>query len=196
MATPEYVVRYRWEEGDLGFWDNRTTMHYAIGDYGDAHRVIQRVTIQGRQALRGMAVPPIPSCDRSTPSPGWRPPCRTNGDVNPYGVAIVPTTIGHLVAGDTLVSNFNDRANVQGTGTTIVQITPLGSAQLFSRISHLGPACRAPAESDSTPPSAILPGGWVVVGSLPTARRAIAGTDPAGCLIILDPHGSAGRDHQ
>jgi alpha-ketoglutarate-dependent taurine dioxygenase len=47
MATPEYVVRYRWEAGDLGFWDNRTTMHYAIGDYGDAHRVIQRVTIRG-----------------------------------------------------------------------------------------------------------------------------------------------------
>ena len=47
MTTPEYVVRYRWEEGDLGFWDNRTTMHYAVGDYGDAHRVIQRVTIKG-----------------------------------------------------------------------------------------------------------------------------------------------------
>jgi alpha-ketoglutarate-dependent taurine dioxygenase len=47
MATPEYVVRYRWEPGDLGFWDNRTTMHYAISDYGDAHRVIQRVTIKG-----------------------------------------------------------------------------------------------------------------------------------------------------
>jgi alpha-ketoglutarate-dependent taurine dioxygenase len=47
MTTPEYVVRYRWEEGDLGFWDNRTTMHYAVGDYGDAHRVIQRVTIRG-----------------------------------------------------------------------------------------------------------------------------------------------------
>ena len=36
-----------WEEGDLGFWDNRTTMHYAIHDYGSAHRVIQRVTIRG-----------------------------------------------------------------------------------------------------------------------------------------------------
>jgi taurine dioxygenase len=47
MATPEYVVRYQWDEGDLGFWDNRTTMHYAIGDYGTAHRVIQRVTIRG-----------------------------------------------------------------------------------------------------------------------------------------------------
>ncbi|HEY1832454.1 MAG TPA: TauD/TfdA family dioxygenase [Acidimicrobiales bacterium] len=47
MSTPEFVVRYRWEPGDLGFWDNRTTMHYAISDYGDAHRVIQRVTIKG-----------------------------------------------------------------------------------------------------------------------------------------------------
>jgi len=47
MTTPEYVVRYRWEEGDLGFWDNRTTMHYAVYDYGEAHRVIQRVTIRG-----------------------------------------------------------------------------------------------------------------------------------------------------
>jgi taurine dioxygenase len=32
MTTPEYVVRYRWEEGDLGFWDNRTTMHYDVYD--------------------------------------------------------------------------------------------------------------------------------------------------------------------
>ncbi len=47
MVTPEYVVRYQWEAGDLGFWDNRTTMHYAIDDYADAHRVIQRVTIRG-----------------------------------------------------------------------------------------------------------------------------------------------------
>ena len=47
MATPEYVVRYRWDEGDLGFWDNRTTQHYAITDYGTNHRVIQRVTLKG-----------------------------------------------------------------------------------------------------------------------------------------------------
>jgi taurine dioxygenase len=47
MTSPEYVVRYQWDEGDIGFWDNRTTMHYAIGDYGTAHRVIQRITIQG-----------------------------------------------------------------------------------------------------------------------------------------------------
>jgi alpha-ketoglutarate-dependent taurine dioxygenase len=47
MTRQEFLVRYRWNEGDLGFWDNRSTMHYAVSDYGDAHRVIQRVTIQG-----------------------------------------------------------------------------------------------------------------------------------------------------
>ncbi len=39
-----------------------------------------------------------------------------NGDVNPYGVAVVPASAGRLTAGDILVSNFNDKANVQGTG--------------------------------------------------------------------------------
>jgi alpha-ketoglutarate-dependent taurine dioxygenase len=43
----EFLVRYRWQSGDLGFWDNRTTLHYAVQDYGTEHRVIQRVTIRG-----------------------------------------------------------------------------------------------------------------------------------------------------
>src|SRR5215472_4252648 len=42
-----------------------------------------------------------------------------NGDVNPYGVAVAPVSKGDLVKGDVLVSNFNDSANAQGTGTTI-----------------------------------------------------------------------------
>src|SRR5580700_9150626 len=46
----------------------------------------------------------------------------SNGDVNPYGVAVVPATTGSLVRGNILVSNFNDAQNLQGTGTTIVQI--------------------------------------------------------------------------
>ena len=47
-----------------------------------------------------------------------------NGDVNPYGVAVIPTSAGSLVAGNVLVSNFNDGSNLQGTGTTLVQIAP------------------------------------------------------------------------
>ncbi|MGB7052456.1 MAG: hypothetical protein WBG41_12865, partial [Acidimicrobiales bacterium] len=35
-----------------------------------------------------------------------------NGDQNPYGIVVVPHTVGRLVAGDTLVSNFNNSANL------------------------------------------------------------------------------------
>ena len=45
-----------------------------------------------------------------------------NGDVNPYGIAVVPATVGTLVQGDTLVSNFNDQANAQGTGLSLIHI--------------------------------------------------------------------------
>lgn len=46
-ARPEFVVRYHWSAGDLGFWDNRSTWHSVAGDYGDQARVIQRVTLRG-----------------------------------------------------------------------------------------------------------------------------------------------------
>jgi alpha-ketoglutarate-dependent taurine dioxygenase/ABC-type lipoprotein export system ATPase subunit len=46
-SRPEFVVRYHWHEGDLGFWDNRATWHAVAGDFGDQPRVIQRVTLRG-----------------------------------------------------------------------------------------------------------------------------------------------------
>src|ERR1700756_3945975 len=49
-----------------------------------------------------------------------------NGDVNPYGVAVVRHSRGNLHRGDVLVSNFNNMANQQGTGTTIVEVSPSG----------------------------------------------------------------------
>lgn len=52
-----------------------------------------------------------------------------NGDLNPYGVAIVPRGFpsgGTIMPGDVLVSNFNNNANAQGTGTTIIKLTPNG----------------------------------------------------------------------
>ena len=66
-----------------------------------------------------------------------------NGDVNPYGVAVVPASAGRLTAGDILVSNFNDKANVQGTGTTIVQVSPAGKTSVFANIAALPPASPA-----------------------------------------------------
>src|SRR5580693_3752440 len=47
-----------------------------------------------------------------------------NGDVNPYGLARVPRSSGNLQEGHYLVSNFNASSNLQGTGTTIVDVSP------------------------------------------------------------------------
>jgi taurine dioxygenase len=47
MTAPEFLVRYRWSPGTLAFWDNRTTMHYGIYDYGDDRRIMHRVILRG-----------------------------------------------------------------------------------------------------------------------------------------------------
>ena len=44
---PEYQVRFRWQPGDVAFWDNRATQHYAVNDYGPHRRVAERVAIAG-----------------------------------------------------------------------------------------------------------------------------------------------------
>lgn len=43
----ENTVRWRWQAGDVAIWDNRATQHYAVNDYGDRHRVMRRVTLDG-----------------------------------------------------------------------------------------------------------------------------------------------------
>ncbi len=47
MTQPEFVLRHRWEQGDVVLWDNRATMHYATDDYGDSARRMRRVTLRG-----------------------------------------------------------------------------------------------------------------------------------------------------
>jgi len=47
VTRPENTVRWRWRAGDVAFWDNRTTQHYAVADYGNTPRHVQRVTIAG-----------------------------------------------------------------------------------------------------------------------------------------------------
>jgi len=47
VTRPEQTLRWRWREGDLAIWDNRATQHYAIFDYGNAHRRGERVTVAG-----------------------------------------------------------------------------------------------------------------------------------------------------
>jgi hypothetical protein len=111
-----------------------------------------------------------------------------NGDVNPYGLALVPATVGKLKMGNLLVSNFNDKANNQGTGTTIVQVTPAGAQSLFAAISASSLPGSCPGGVGLTYALSILPGGYVVVGSLPTTNGKSA-TAQLGCLIVLDSNG-------
>jgi hypothetical protein len=114
-----------------------------------------------------------------------------NGDVNPYGIAVVPASGGRLTAGDILVSNFNDKANVQGTGNTVVQVSPAGKTSVFASIATLPAGQACPGGIGLTTALGILPGGWVVVGSLPTSHSgALPGLDPAGCLIVLNDQGT------
>lgn len=112
-----------------------------------------------------------------------------DGDVNPYGVAVVPADQGGLHRGDVLVSNFNNAANLQGTGTTLVQISPTGAVHQFARINPATLPGSCPGGVGLTTALSILPGGWVVVGSLPTTDGTSA-TAKAGCLLVLDSHGT------
>jgi alpha-ketoglutarate-dependent taurine dioxygenase len=45
--VPEFALRHRWEAGDVAFWDNRATLHYATDDYADVLRIVHRVTLRG-----------------------------------------------------------------------------------------------------------------------------------------------------
>lgn len=43
----DFHLRWKWQEGDVAIWDNRCTQHKALFDYGDAHRIMHRVTVNG-----------------------------------------------------------------------------------------------------------------------------------------------------
>jgi hypothetical protein len=111
-----------------------------------------------------------------------------NGDINPYGVAVVTRSIGALVKGDVLVSNFNNSDNLQGTGTTIVQVAPSGKVTLFAQIDPLKLPGACPGGVGLTTALAVLREGWVIVGSLPTVDGSSATTNK-GCLIVLNRWG-------
>ena len=88
------------------------------------------------------------------------------------------------------MSNFNDKANVQGTGTTIVQVSPGGQTSLFADVATLPAGMACPGGVGLTTALGILPGGWVIVGACPPPSGALPGLDPAGCLIVLNDQGT------
>ncbi len=112
----------------------------------------------------------------------------SNGDVNPYGIAVVPRSTGALVSGHILISNFNNSNNLQGTGTTIVDISPSGTLKVFAQISANGLPGNCPGGIGLTTALVVLRSGWVIVGSLPTADGTSA-TAKAGCLLVLNNQG-------
>jgi hypothetical protein len=107
------------------------------------------------------------------------------GDQNPYGIAFVPPHFaagGPLNPGDILVSNFNNAANVQGTGRTIVRVTPNGQTSVFFQ---------APASITNvglTTALGVLQRGFMLVGSVPTTDGTAA-TIMDGSLMIIDRNG-------
>ena len=113
----------------------------------------------------------------------------SNGDVNPYGVAEVEQSVGKLVASHILVSNFNNSGNQQGTGSTIVDVAPNGTVNLFAQIDPNKLPGLCPGGVGLTTALVVLRSGWVIVGSLPTTDGTAA-TAQAGCLIVLDSNGN------
>lgn len=117
-----------------------------------------------------------------------------NGDLNPYGIVFVPTSVGKLKAGQMLIGNFNAKESAketgQGTGTTIVQISRTGKVSLFAKVDAKSLPGSCPGGVGLTTALNILPGGYVVVGSLPTTNGKTA-TAKYGCLIVLNSEGKA-----
>ncbi len=107
-----------------------------------------------------------------------------NGDVNPYGVFFVPTTVmasAGLKAGDILVSNFNNSNNLQGLGTSILHVNAAGQPSTF----FIGSSAR----SGLTAALGVLTNGWVIVGNLPTLDGTAATVQP-GAISVLDSFGN------
>jgi len=106
-----------------------------------------------------------------------------NGDVNPYGVVIVPPTFptdGVIQPGDVLVSNFNNSANLQGTGTTVIRVPVNGGAvSTFYQGKNLG----------LTGALGVLQRGIVLVGNLPSTDGT-PGTIGKTSLLVLDRKGN------
>jgi hypothetical protein len=118
----------------------------------------------------------------------------SNGDQNPYGVAFVPSGFpsgGALSPGNILVSNFNNGGtpplgNIQGTGTTIVQVRPDGGTSTFFIETFV-----AGQQGGLTTALGVLERGFVVVGQVPNSDGTATGRPTAGSLLFIDKSGTS-----
>ena len=110
-----------------------------------------------------------------------------NGDVNPYAIIVAPYSTGTIKKDDVLVGNFNDKGNLQGVGTTIVDYNPAtNKTTLFASVPKTLPSC--PGGVGLTTAIAFLKAGYVIIGSLPSTDGTFKTTGP-GCLIVFDSKG-------
>lgn len=110
-----------------------------------------------------------------------------NGDQNPYAIVVAPVSAGKIKQGDVLVDNFNNKANLQGLGTTIVDFDP--ATKKMTEVATLPgtlPGC--PGGVGLTTAMTMLKTGWIIVGSMPSTDGTTA-TKGAGCLVVLDANG-------
>ncbi|MFK4443792.1 hypothetical protein ABH944_004388 [Caballeronia udeis] len=111
----------------------------------------------------------------------------SNGDQNPYAIVVAPVSSGTVKQGDVLVGNFNNSANLQGTGSTIINYHPdTKEMTVFATVPRDLKDC--PGGIGLSTAMTMLKSGWVIVGSTPS-NDGTTGTKGAGCLIVLDNQG-------
>ena len=110
-----------------------------------------------------------------------------NGDQNPYAIVVAPVSAGVIQKNDVLVTNFNNKGNLQGLGSTIVAYNP-ATKKLTTFATLPRDLAGCPGGVGLTTAMTMLKSGWVIVGSAPSADGTTK-TKGAGCLIVLDPNG-------
>ncbi len=146
-------------------------------------KLAKTAVLCGALTIAGMAQPqnqqPRPLLPLPPPVVSTVP---SNGDVNPYGVVFIGrnvSTNGVLQPGDVLVSNFNNSANLQGTGTTITRIAANGQPSTFFQ---------GQAGLGLTAALAVTSKGAVFVGNLPT-KDGTSNTVQSGSLLVINDSG-------
>ena len=111
------------------------------------------------------------------------------GDQNPYGVAFVPQGFpvgGPLNPGDILVSNFNAASNLQGSGTTIMDVPAIPPSPQGTGVSIF---FQGTAPLGLTTALNILRAGFVLVGNFPSPDGT-CGSASAGSILVIDKNGN------
>jgi hypothetical protein len=110
-----------------------------------------------------------------------------NGDLNPYAIVVAPISVGKIQRDDVLVDNFNNVSNLQGTGSTIVDYSPVTKkTTLLARLPQHLPQC--PGGIGMTTAMTMLKSGWIIVGSTPSTDGTTR-TRGDGCLLVFDANG-------